>query len=131
MIKRNRELTIWNANLEASSGRRLVALGFALLIAWLLVMIVAADTSAGDDSTELAANPELSFARRWYRTTGQSAAITANPELSLARRWVRDAGQSAAVGQQDNTSFLAANPEVMIARRYSSSGFDCSIALGC
>ena len=151
MIKRNRsELNLWNANLEASSSRRLMALGLALLVAWLLVMALAADVLAGDDpadiaanlvmavdagtlagdaSSELAANPELSAVRQYARSTSQSAAMAANPELMAAGRFTGLSGGAASQG--GDSSFLAANPEVMTARRYGGTLSECGVALGC
>ena len=137
MIKRNStELNMWNANLQASSSRRLMALGFALLIAWLLVMAVAADTSAGNDSADLAANPELAAAGRYARGTSQSAAMAANPELMAVGRYTGAASSLAltfggAAGFQNDSSYMAANPEVMTAQRFSRPVSECGAALGC
>jgi hypothetical protein len=137
MINRNRGVfSRWNTNVEVRSGRRLVALGFALLVAWLLVMAVAVDASAGDGSVDLAANPELSAAERWSRGTGQSAAMAANPELAAAGRFSGPVSSEAltsgsAAGLQNDSSFMAANPEVMTARRFSRPVSDCGVALGC
>jgi hypothetical protein len=175
MIKRNgSEFGLWKANLDANSSRRLMALGLALLVAWLLVMVLAVDTSAsddvgdlaanlvravdesaGNDSSDLAANPELSAVRRYARSTSdnleialresyaifaggtsRSAAMAANPELFVVDRFTGPASNpvlasGGAAGQQNDSNFFAANPEVMTARRHGLLVSDCGPALGC
>ena len=107
---------IWNANREAGSGRRPWTLGFALLVALVLVMAMAAGTWAFGDSDELAANPELSAARRYAHSTrdnlefavresyaiaaggtSPSAATAANPELAAVGRYARGTSQGVAL----------------------------------
>lgn len=66
-----------------------------------------AEAQAGQGG-DLAANPELAFARRFYRSTGSELAL--NPELSLAR-----AGYHATVAVfvcERSDAQLSANPEL-------------------
>lgn len=150
--RKGSEFSMRNADLETNSGRRLMALGFALAAAWLLVLTMTADSTASNDPVDLAANPELSAARRW----AQGAALAANPELAAAGRYARGTSRSAAAaanseqlaagrftgpvsnlwsggaaGLQNGSSFMAANPETMTARHYSLSVSECGLALGC
>lgn len=73
------------------------------------------EASALVDNSELASDPELIFARRFYRVP--PSILAANPELMFARRFY-----SAPL------SVLAANPELILARRgYSQSAIACSL----
>ena len=114
MTNRHRgEFTTWNASLQASSGRQLLALGVALLVAWLFVMAVVGDASAGDDLANLAANPELAAAGRWAFSQSPSTAAAANPELAAAGRWAFSGSRGTAA---------AANPELAAAGLWAFSG---------
>jgi hypothetical protein len=68
-----------------------------------------------DDQSSLAVNPELTVARRYSPGAQADAArLAANPELSTARHYISSSLDS----QAALDSFLAANPEVMLAHAY-------------
>jgi hypothetical protein len=85
--------------------------------------------SALADSSELADNPELLVARRFYSAPTSSLAV--NPELILVRGFYSAPTNFLALNPElilargfysAPTSFLAANPELILARRSYSPG---------
>jgi hypothetical protein len=96
---------------------------FVCLVAVLLVVLATSVVvSAGDPATEetdvafLAANPELMFARRYVAAeAAERAAALANPMLYVRHYVVVSAGEPA---EKTEATLLAANPELMFARRY-------------
>jgi len=96
---------------------------FVCLSAVLLVVLATYGVvSAGDPATEetdvafLAANPELMFARRYVAAeAAERAAALANPMLYVRHYVVVSAGEPA---EKTEATLLAANPELMFARRY-------------
>jgi hypothetical protein len=96
---------------------------FVCLSAVLLVVLATYGVvSAGDPAAEetdaafLAANPELMFARRYVAAeAAERAAALANPMLYVRRYVVVSAGEPA---EKTEATLLAANPELMFARRY-------------
>ena len=81
------------------------------------LMVVArynVERNAPIESNQLAANPELSSARRYSdNISGVNASLAINPELSVANRY------NASPNQTGESIFLSNNPELSVARRYS------------
>ena len=67
-----------------------------------------------DQGSSLADNPELVFARRFYRAADSMLAL--NPELMAARRY----SSAAAIAASD--ARLATNPELISLDRYETCG---------
>jgi len=96
---------------------------FVCLLAVLLVVLATSVVvSAGEPAAEktdaafLAANPELMFAQRYVAAeAAERAAALANPMLYVRRYVVVSAGEPA---EKTEATLLAANPELMFARRY-------------
>jgi hypothetical protein len=96
---------------------------FVCLLAVLLVVLATSVVvSAGEPAAEktdaafLAANPELMFAQRYVAAeAAERAATLANPMLYVRRYVVVSAGEPA---EKTEATLLAANPELMFARRY-------------
>jgi hypothetical protein len=120
-----------------------VCLLAVLLVVFATSVVVSAGEPAAEktDAAFLAANPELMFARRYADTVAKKAEVTfldANPELMFARRYVAaEAAEKAATlanptlyvrhyvvvsagepAEKTEATLLAANPELMFARRY-------------
>jgi len=88
----------------------------------LVVLATSVVVSAGEPAAEktdaafLAANPELMFAQRYVAAeAAERAAALANPMLYVRRYVVVSAGEPA---EKTEATLLAANPELMFARRY-------------
>ncbi len=120
-----------------------VGLSAVLLVVLATSVVVSAGEPAAEktDAAFLAANPELMFARRYTAEMAKSPEVSflaANPELMFARRYVaaEAAEKTAALAnpilyvrhyvvvsagepaEKTEATLLAANPELMFARRY-------------
>jgi hypothetical protein len=95
-----------------------VCLSAVLLVVLATYGVVSAGEPAAEktDTVFLAANPELMFARRYVAAeAAERAAALANPMLYVRRYVVVSAGEPA---EKTEATLLAANPELMFARRY-------------
>jgi hypothetical protein len=102
--------------------RSILNLFVCLSVVLLVVLATYGVVSAGDPAAEetdaafLAANPELMFARRYVAAeAAERAAALANPVLYVRHYVVVSAGEPA---EKTEATLLAANPELMFARRY-------------
>jgi hypothetical protein len=107
-----------------NQSKRISKLFVGLLAVSLIVLATSVVASAGEpaektDAAFLAANPELMFARRYIAAeTAERAAALANPMLYVRHYVVVSVSEPA---EKMDATLLAANPELMFARRYAAA----------